>query len=191
LTGAYTGKAIKRVVELGVRTIEHGNFVDDEAAASMAKYGAFAVPTLVTYDAMSRVGAQMGLSADVLTKNEAVRLQGHKALEIFKRHGVKMGLGSDLLGDMQQFQSDELSIRAEILGTFEVICQATAVGAEIVGKKDELGIVKAGAFCRPARGGWRSSGRYPCSRRSGRTHRWRPEGGRMGQPHRRLMIRGR
>ncbi|CAN7719088.1 amidohydrolase family protein [Variovorax sp. LjRoot175] len=143
---AYTGKAIKRVVELGIRTIEHGNLVDDEAAASMAKHGAFAVPTLVTYDAMSRVGAQMGLSADVLAKNESVRLQGLKALEIFKRHGVKMGLGSDLLGDMQQFQSDELSIRAEILGTFEVICQATAVGAEIVGKKDELGIVKAGAF---------------------------------------------
>jgi imidazolonepropionase-like amidohydrolase len=143
---AYTGKAIKRVVELGIRTIEHGNLVDDAAAQAMAKHGAFAVPTSVTYDAMRRVGAKMGLSAEVLLKNEVVRIQGLKALEIFKRHGVKMGLGTDLLGDMQQFQSDELTIRAEILGAFEVICQATAIGAEIVGMKDQLGVIKPGAF---------------------------------------------
>jgi len=143
---AYTGKAIKRVVQLGVRTIEHGNLVDDDAATAMAEHGAFAVPTLVTYDAMNRMGAELGLPAAMLAKNEAVRLQGLKALAILKRHGVKMGLGTDLLGDMQRFQSDELAIRADILGAFEVICQATMVGAEIVGMKDEIGVVKAGAY---------------------------------------------
>lgn len=143
---AYTGKAIARVVELGVRTIEHGNLIDDDAAAVMAKHGAFAVPTLVTYDAMSKVGAKAGVSESALTKNEAVRIQGLKALEVLKRHGVKMGLGTDLLGDMHQFQSDELSIRAEILGAFETICQATAIGAEIVGMQGQLGVVAPDAF---------------------------------------------
>lgn len=143
---AYTGKAIKRVVELGIRTIEHGNLIDDDAAEAMAKYGAFAVPTLVTYDAMSKVGAEMGLSASVLAKNDVVRIQGLQALKILKRHGVKMGLGTDLLGDMQQFQSNELVIRAEILGAFEVICQATVVGAEIVGMTGQLGVVAPGAI---------------------------------------------
>jgi imidazolonepropionase-like amidohydrolase len=143
---AYTAKAIARVVKLGVRTIEHGNLIDDEAAAVMAGHGAFAVPTLVTYDAMSKVGAKSGIGADTLAKNENVRLQGLKALELLKRAGVKMGLGTDLLGDMHEFQSDELTIRAGILGAFETLCQATAVGAEIVGQQGRLGVVAAGAY---------------------------------------------
>ncbi len=143
---AYTGAAIRRVVELGVRTIEHGNLIDDEAAAAMAKHNAYAVPTLVTYDAMSKVGARVGVSESALRKNEDVRTQGLRALGILKRHGVKIGLGTDLLGDMHQFQSDELSIRSAIVGAFETICQATKIGAEIVGMKGKLGIVAKGAF---------------------------------------------
>ncbi|MFM0047982.1 metal-dependent hydrolase family protein [Caballeronia grimmiae] len=143
---AYTGKAISRVVKLGVRTIEHGNLIDDEAADIMAEHGAFAVPTLVTYDAMSKVGAKAGVAESALVKNENVRLQGLKALELLKRHGVRMGLGTDLLGDMHQYQNDELTIRAEILGAFETICQATAIGAEIVGQPGKLGVVSAGAY---------------------------------------------
>ncbi|MGN6651068.1 amidohydrolase family protein [Trinickia sp.] len=143
---AYTGKAITRIVKLGVRTIEHGNLIDEEAADVMAEYGAFAVPTLATYDAMNKVGAQTGVPEGMRAKNEVVRVQGLKALELLKRRGVKMGLGSDLLGDMHSFQSDELSIRAGILGAFEVICQATAVGAEIVGMQGRLGVVSPGAL---------------------------------------------
>jgi len=143
---AYTGKAISRVVKLGVRTIEHGNLIDDEAADVMAEYRAFAVPTLVTYDAMSKVGAKAGVVESALVKNENVRVQGLKALELLKRHGVRMGLGTDLLGDMHQYQNDELTIRAEILGAFETICQATAIGAEIVGQPGKLGVVSEGAY---------------------------------------------
>ncbi|WP_158901365.1 amidohydrolase family protein [Burkholderia sp. L27(2015)] len=143
---AYTAKAISRVVELGIRTIEHGNLIDDATAELMARHGAYAVPTLVTYDAMSKVGAKAGIGESTLVKNEAVRIQGLRALEILKRHGVKIGLGSDLLGDMHEFQSDELSIRAEIVGAFETICQATAIGAEIVGMEGRLGVVAADAI---------------------------------------------
>ncbi|MDR5781816.1 amidohydrolase family protein [Caballeronia sp. LZ065] len=143
---AYTPKAIARVVRLGVRTIEHGNLIDEEAADAMLEHGAYAVPTLVTYDAMARVGAQMGLGEDTLAKNESVRKRGLEAVAMLHKRGVKMGLGSDLLGDMHQFQSDELSIRAEIVGAFEAIRQATAIGAEIVNMKGKLGVVAAGAF---------------------------------------------
>jgi imidazolonepropionase-like amidohydrolase len=129
-----------------VRTIEHGNLIDDAAAAVMARHHAYAVPTLVTYDAMSKVGAQLGIAASALEKNDAVRLQGLRALEILQRHGVKMGLGTDLLGDMHSYQSDELAIRAGILGNFETICQATAIGAEIVGMAGRLGVVAANAY---------------------------------------------
>ncbi|BBQ01302.1 amidohydrolase (plasmid) [Burkholderia sp. SFA1] len=143
---AYTPKAIARVVKLGVRTIEHGNLADEDAAKVMAEHGAYAVPTLVTYDAMSKVGAQMGLAQDTLDKNESVRKRGLEALAMLHGLGVKIGLGTDLLGDMHQYQSDELSIRADIVGAFEVIRQATATGAEIVNMKRKLGVIAANAY---------------------------------------------
>ena len=46
---AYMPSAIKRAVHCGVRSIEHGNFLDEETAALMAQQGTFLVPTLVTY----------------------------------------------------------------------------------------------------------------------------------------------
>ncbi len=138
---AYTSEAVRRVVELGVRTVEHGNLVDDETAAAMARAGAFMVPTLVTYDAMRRLGAQQGLSAQALQKNERVRAHGLHALEILRRHDVKTALGTDLLGEMHALQADELLIRAQVLGPLEVLRQATLVGAEVVGLAGTLGVV--------------------------------------------------
>jgi imidazolonepropionase-like amidohydrolase len=143
---AYTAKAIARVVKLGVRTIEHGNLIDEEAASVMADQGAYAVPTLVTYDAMGKVGAQMGLAADTLAKNESVRVRGLETLAMLHDRRVKIALGSDLLGDMHHYQSDELSIRANIVGPFEAIRQATAIGAEVVNMKGRLGVIAAGAY---------------------------------------------
>ncbi len=103
-------------------------------------------PTLVTYEALHKVGAQYGVPPEAVAKIDDVRLQGLQSLEIFKRHGVRMGLGSDLLGEMHTFQSDELRIRSQVLSNFEVICQATQVGAEIVGQKDKLGVVAPDAL---------------------------------------------
>jgi len=143
---AYTASAIERAVELGVRTIEHGNLVDDNAAQIMARHGAFAVPTLATYDALHKVGAQYGVPPASISKIDTVRLKGLESLEIFQRHGVRMGLGSDLLGEMQAFQSNELLLRTQVLDPFDVICQATAIGAQIVNMEGQLGVVSENAL---------------------------------------------
>src|SRR5215467_11493487 len=49
---AYSAEAITRAAKLGVRTIEHGNLIDDAAARLMAEKGMFLVANLVTYYAM-------------------------------------------------------------------------------------------------------------------------------------------
>lgn len=143
---AYTATAIKRAVELGVRTIEHGNLVDDEAARIMAERGAFVVPTLITYEACRTDGAEAGFPADSLVKNAAVLQKGLDSLDIYKRHGVKMAYGSDLLGSMHQRQNEELLLRTRAFSTHEVICQATSIAAEVLNKTGELGVVAEGAI---------------------------------------------
>jgi len=143
---AYTPKAISRVVKLGVRTIEHGNLVDAETAALMAEKGAYMIPTLVTYEALASEGESLGLPPESVAKIETVRATGKAALRLLQDAGVKMGLGSDLLGASHRFQSDELRIRADILGNGPVLQQATLVGAEIIGMAGQLGVIKAGAI---------------------------------------------
>ena len=143
---AYTPRAISRAVRLGVRTIEHGNLVDAATAELMHERGAFMVPTLVTYEALANEGASLGFPAESVAKIETVRADGKKALEILAKAGVKMGLGTDLLGALHRHESDELKLRADILGAGMTLQQATLVGAEIIGMAGRLGIVRAGAI---------------------------------------------
>jgi imidazolonepropionase-like amidohydrolase len=142
---SYTAEAIERAVSMGVRTIEHGNLIDERVARLMAEKGAYAVPTLVTYEALANEGAQYGLPAESVTKIASVRTAGLESLQIFKRAGVKMGFGTDLLGPSQRLQSEEFRIRAEVLGNHDVIQSATLVGAEVLGMQGKLGCLAAGA----------------------------------------------
>lgn len=143
---AYTPRAISRAVQCGVRTIEHGNLVDAAAAAVMHEHNAFMVPTLITYEALANEGAALGMPAESIAKIDGVRGAGKKALEILAKAGVKMGLGTDLLGAMHRHESEELKLRADVLGNGMVLQQATLVGAEIIGMTDQLGVIKAGAI---------------------------------------------
>jgi len=143
---SYTAEAIERAVNMGVRTIEHGNLIDERVARLMAEKGAYVVPTLVTYEALANEGAQYGLPEESVVKIASVRQAGLDSLELFKRAGVKMGLGTDLLGPSQRLQSDEFRIRAEVLGNHEVIQSATLIGAEVLNMQDKLGRLMAGAY---------------------------------------------
>jgi imidazolonepropionase-like amidohydrolase len=142
---AYTPRAITRAVRCGVRTIEHGNLVDREAAEVMKAHGAYMVPTLITYEGLANDGERYGLPADSVKKIATVRTQGLKALEILDEVGVKMGYGSDLLGETHYMQADELPLRARVLGNAKVIQQATLIGAEILNQEGLLGEVREGA----------------------------------------------
>ncbi|MDQ8030550.1 MAG: amidohydrolase family protein [Bordetella sp.] len=142
---AYTPRAITRAVRCGVRTIEHGNLVDHEAAQVMKEHGAYMVPTLITYEGLANDGERYGLPLDSVKKIATVRTHGLRALEILDEVGVKMGYGSDLLGETHYMQADELTLRAGVLGNGKVIQQATLIGAEILNQEGMLGEVLEGA----------------------------------------------
>ena len=146
LAHAYTPDAITRAVSQGVRTIEHGNLIDEKSAKLMKSKGAYLVANLVAYYAMRERAKEFGMSAEMLAKNDLVIDGGLKSLEICKRAGIKVGYGSDLLGALQVDQSREFLLRREVLSPIEIIRQATLVGAEIVRMEGKLGVIEAGAF---------------------------------------------
>jgi imidazolonepropionase-like amidohydrolase len=143
---AYSSQAVMRAVSAGVRTIEHGNLIDEPTAATMARKGAYLVPTLVTYDSMRRRGRDYGLSEYSLQKNEVVLAAGLRSVELARNAGVKIGFGTDLLGQLQNDQSREFLMRADLMKPAEIIRSATLVNAEILQRAGELGELTPGAF---------------------------------------------
>jgi imidazolonepropionase-like amidohydrolase len=144
LAHAYSADAITRALHAGVRTIEHANLIDEEAAALAAKKGAFVVPTLVAYEAGARHAKDAGYSEEMLSKLKRVREAGLRSLELCKSAGVSMGFGTDIIGD-QELHTQEFLLRAQVLPAHEIIASATRVGAEILRREGELGVITPGA----------------------------------------------
>lgn len=143
---AYSPEAIVRAAHAGVRTIEHGNLVDEPAAALMAEKDMYLVANLVAYYAMKERAAEYGMSGEMLEKNDLVIEGGLRSLEICKRAGVPVAFGSDLLGQLQVDQSREFVIRSEVLSPMEIVRAATTVAAAVLRHEGRLGCLRPGAY---------------------------------------------
>ncbi|MBM4269221.1 MAG: amidohydrolase family protein [Deltaproteobacteria bacterium] len=144
LAHVYTPQGIVNAVEAGVRSIEHGNFLDEASAARMREAGAYFVPTLTTYELISAFGASQGIPANMLAKIDKAKAGGQQSLEVARAAGLKIGSGSDVLSSMQPFKAMELALKAKVLGAHEAILSATRTNAELFGLADEIGTVEEG-----------------------------------------------
>ncbi len=142
----YVPRAIQNCLLAGVRSIEHGNLLNEETAKLMAERGAFFVPTLTTYDLLVRTGKSSGLDEYSLEKLALVGQSGRRAVELAHRAGVKIASGSDIVGPGQAFKGRELAIKAEILGAMGAIVSATKTNAELLQMADRLGTVEPGKW---------------------------------------------
>lgn len=140
---AYSHEAIDHAVLNGVRTIEHGNFLTDSNAEAMAQRDAFLVPTLITYDAMSRRGQNIGLTDTGLEKNRKVLEAGMRSIEVARTAGVATGFGTDLMGELEDEQLQEFRLRVEAGSVLEALRAATSVNAAILGHP-ELASLESG-----------------------------------------------
>lgn len=143
---AYSPRSIVRAMQAGIRSIEHGNLVDEASAREMKRAGGWLVPTLVTYDSLAREGAKLGWPDVMLQKLERVRAAGIESLRIARAEGVPIGFGTDLLGPMHDDQSNEFSIRLGAMSAVEVLQSATSVNAKLIGREGELGVIARGAI---------------------------------------------
>lgn len=141
---AYSPEAIRHSIAGGVRSIEHGNLLDEETATAMAAARAFLVPTLVAYDAMARRWQEVALSPVQRAKNAEVLDSGLTAVQRAQAAGVRVGFGTDLMADLEDDQLRGLELQAEAIGWQAALRSATRVNADLVGRPD-LGRIEVGA----------------------------------------------
>jgi imidazolonepropionase-like amidohydrolase len=141
---AYSPEAIRHSVLNGVGCIEHGNLLDAETAQLMAENEVYLVPTLVTYDAMDRRGAEIGLTEVGAAKNREVLAAGRNAVGLAREAGVRIGFGTDLMGELEDEQLAGLRLQCDVLGVYEALRSATSTNAALL-RRDDLGRIAQGA----------------------------------------------
>lgn len=141
----YTPKAIINSVKAGIKSIEHGNLLDKEAAQLMAKHGTYLVPTLATYHALAREGIQNGLSEDMVAKVDSVLEAGKRSIKIAQEVGIPICYASDLLAEMRVHQLTGLALlEASGMSPLEVLQSATITAAQLLELDNEIGTVEEG-----------------------------------------------
>ena len=141
---ATTG--IKNAIQAGIRSIEHGIYLDDEAIEMMLERGTFLVPTLVAPTGVLRAaaaGAQIPEAS--LTKARDV-IEAHR--DSFGRAvkaGVKIAMGTDTGVTPHGENLAELALMVEGgMTPSEALVATTRTAAELMGLEDELGTREPG-----------------------------------------------
>ena len=141
---AHNNAGIRAAVRAGVRCVEHGSQIDEETAALMSEHGVALVPTLSIMDQLVADPASMGLAPSYATRLSRFAQTGREAVLAARAAGVRVGLGSDLLGPDQRDRARELVHRARLETPMRALESATRINAEIIGAGDDLGTVEIG-----------------------------------------------
>jgi imidazolonepropionase-like amidohydrolase len=142
----HPASAVRRCVEFGVRSIEHGTLIDDETARFVAKSESYIVPTMAIIFALVELGRKLGFPPESQVKADYASKEALASLEKMRKAGVKVGYGTDLLGTTTERQCREFVIRREVFKPVELLRQATSNNAALMMMEDRIGCVRPGAF---------------------------------------------
>jgi imidazolonepropionase-like amidohydrolase len=142
---AYSPLAIRRAVDAGVRSIEHGNLLDAETAGLMSAR-AYLVPTLAVYKAIAESENGTAIGSERRERAQRLLESGLESIEIAREAGVMIGFGTDLEGQLEQKQLSEFSIRKAVDSNAEIVASATAINADLMNLRHKVGVVRPGAY---------------------------------------------
>jgi len=143
---AQATDGIKAAVRTGIRSIEHGIFLDDEAIAMMLAAGTWLVPTLVAPHAvLNAVDAGATLPSSMVEKAREV-VEFHSAsFAKAVAAGVKIAMGTDSGVGPHGNNLDELALMAKGgMTPSQVLVATTSSASELMGLEDQLGTIEPG-----------------------------------------------
>ena len=145
LAHAYGPRAIQNCLKAGVRSIEHGNFLDETTADQMlAAEDVFLVPTIITYELLSAREAGDGWTPDMVRKIRQGLTGAYDSLGLAFEKGLRIGSGSDVLAEMQGEKGKEIACQARVMGAMNAIIAATRTNAELLRIEKQAGTVEPG-----------------------------------------------
>jgi imidazolonepropionase-like amidohydrolase len=136
---AYGGEGAKNAIRGGVRSLEHGMMLDDEALRLLVEHGTYWVPTLMVY--VPRVPEDdTELRRKIVVSHKQVF---QKAL----RMNVKIAFGTDAGAFEHGTQAHEFQLMVDYgMKPLEAIRAATVRASELLRMEKQIGSIEPGKF---------------------------------------------
>jgi imidazolonepropionase-like amidohydrolase len=143
---AQATDGIKNAIRAGIRSIEHGIFLDDEAIDMMLQRGTWLVPTLVAPQGVITAAEQgMSIPEAAVSKAREVVEQHRQAFRRAVEAGVRIALGTDSGVTPHGRNLEELRLMVDGgMSPEQALRAASASAAELMGLADELGTLEVG-----------------------------------------------
>ncbi len=129
LAHAYTSEAVRRLIDNGVRCIEHGLLIDDATAKIVKKNDVVISTQLVVYRALKDLP---GITETNLAKLAVVLKGQENLIRLIKKYDITTGFATDLIGGMYPMLTREFTERAMYWTPAEVLAQATSESAKVI-----------------------------------------------------------
>ncbi|MDH3768443.1 MAG: amidohydrolase family protein, partial [Gammaproteobacteria bacterium] len=129
LAHAYTSEAVQRLVENGVKCIEHGLLIDDATAKLVAKNDVVVSTQLVVYRTLQDLP---GISETNLAKLKVVLAGQENLIRLIKKYDITTGFATDFIQGGYTMLTRELTERAQYWTPAEIMVQATSESAKVI-----------------------------------------------------------
>jgi imidazolonepropionase-like amidohydrolase len=148
---AYTDKAIRRAVDAGVKSIEHGNLASEDTLRYMQKNDVWLSPQVLTYTVHPR-----GYNEDQKRKHDLALAGLDGLFKAVKSSGFEnIAFGTDVITDPAMIArvNEEFTLRERWFTPIEILRQATSKSAELLALSGQrnpyaapIGIIEEGAL---------------------------------------------
>ncbi len=143
---AHGTAGIKNAVRAGVASVEHGTYMDHDAAEMMADAGTVWVPTVSALRGIVDNGVEAGIPADAVEKGKAAEEAFTAAWDAALDAGVTIAMGTDAGTPFNRFEDipDELAYMVDYgLSPADALKAATVNAASLLGL-DDVGTIEPG-----------------------------------------------
>jgi imidazolonepropionase-like amidohydrolase len=144
---AHGAEGIKNAIRAGVRTVEHGSYLDDEGIQLMLQHGTWLVADIYNGDYTEEIGTRDGWPEDILRKNRETTDIQRQAFAKAVKAGVRIAFGTDAgiypHGDNARQFAYMVKCGMTPLGAIRA---ATLSAAASLGRSQELGSIAPGKF---------------------------------------------
>jgi imidazolonepropionase-like amidohydrolase len=144
---AHGAEGIKRAVRAGVRSIEHGSLMDDEAIALMKQHGTWLVADIYNGDYTDSVGREQKWPEDIMRKNKETTEIQRAGFRKAVAAGVKLAYGTDSGIYPHGLNARQLPYMVKYgMSPMQAIQSATISAADLMEWKDSVGSLTAGKY---------------------------------------------
>jgi imidazolonepropionase-like amidohydrolase len=144
---AHGAEGIKNAVRAGVRSIEHGSYLDDEGIALMKEHGTWLVADIYNGDYTEEVGHRDGWSEEILRKNRETTDIQRAGFRKAVLAGVNIGYGTDAGIYPHGANARQFAYMVKFgMKPIQAIRAATIDAAAALGRAQELGAIAPGRF---------------------------------------------